>query len=231
MRAAASAWPAVTGVLTGAAATAAAVSELAAGSTYSISRRTGGTPRRTRCSPALELVDGPWFGYDIDQLPAVPDVVLLSACELGRSSVRWGEELIGMTTAWLHAGTRCVVASAAAVSDEVAHDVLVRVHRGLGDGEQPATALAHALPAVGPDGPPGPVRLLRLTCHFLLPKSRRPVSSCSRNHADLSDLVVHLSPRAAGSDGSGVCGQQEVTGRAFVGRDGSAPAEVTGRAL
>jgi len=72
-------------------------------------------------------------------------VVLLSACELGRSSVRWGEELIGMTTAWLHAGTRCVVASAAAVSDEVAHDVLVRLHRGLGAGEQPAVALAAAL--------------------------------------------------------------------------------------
>ena len=71
-------------------------------------------------------------------------------------TVRWGEELIGMTTAWLHAGSRCVVASAAAVSDEVAHDVLVRVHRGLGDGEEPATALAHALPSVGADGPPAP---------------------------------------------------------------------------
>ena len=42
----------------------------------------------------------------------VPDVVLLSACEVGRSSVRWGEELIGMTAAWLHAGARCVIASA-----------------------------------------------------------------------------------------------------------------------
>ena len=46
--------------------------------------------------------------------PAAPrcrDVVLLSACEVGRSQVRYGEELVGMTTAWLHAGVRCVVAS------------------------------------------------------------------------------------------------------------------------
>ena len=156
VRAAASVWPVVTGVLTGAGATAAAVSDLAGRVDVLHLAAHGRHSAENPMFSGLELVDGPWFGYDIDQLPAVPDVVLLSACELGRSSVRWGEELIGMTTAWLHAGTRCVVASAAAVSDEVAHDVLVRVHRGLGDGEQPATALAHALPAVGPDGPPAP---------------------------------------------------------------------------
>jgi hypothetical protein len=156
VHAAASAWPEVTGLLTGAAATAAAVSELAAAVDVLHLAAHGRHSAENPMFSGLELVDGPWFGYDIDQLPAVPDVVLLSACELGRSSVRWGEELIGMTTAWLHAGARCVVASAAAVSDEVAHDVLVRVHRGLGDGEQPASALARALPAVGAGGPPAP---------------------------------------------------------------------------
>ena len=59
----------------------------------------------------------------------MPDVVLLSACEVGRSTVRWGEELIGMTAAWLHAGARCVIASPAAVNDEAAHDVLVACTR------------------------------------------------------------------------------------------------------
>ena len=68
--------------------------------------------------------------------------VLLSACELGRSTVRHGEELIGMTTAWLHAGARWVLAATAAVNDDVAHDVLVAVHAGLRDGLDPATALA-----------------------------------------------------------------------------------------
>ena len=104
----------------------------------------------------LELVDGTWFGYDIDQLPAVPDVVLLSACEVGRSSVRWGEELIGMTAAWLHAGARCVVASPAAVNDVAAHDALVRVHEALAAGNDPATALAGTVSAVTTDAAPAP---------------------------------------------------------------------------
>jgi hypothetical protein len=105
----------------------------------------------------FELADGPWFGYDIDQLDRVPDVVLLSACEVGRSSMRGGEELIGMTAAWLHAGARRVVASAAAINDGVAHDVLVRVHEALAEGHPPAAALARALLDVDPDGPPAPL--------------------------------------------------------------------------
>jgi hypothetical protein len=105
----------------------------------------------------FELADGPWFGYDIDQLDSVPDVVLLSACEVGRSTLRGGEELIGMTAAWLHAGVRCVIASAAAINDVVAHDVLVAVHRGLAQGLPPATALAGAVASVDPDGPPAPL--------------------------------------------------------------------------
>ena len=44
---------------------------------------------------ALELADGPWFGYDIDQLPHTPSTVMLSSCELGRASVRSGDEASG----------------------------------------------------------------------------------------------------------------------------------------
>ena len=104
----------------------------------------------------VELVDGPWFGYDIDQLAHVPDVVLLSACEVGRSEVRYGEELIGMTAAWQHSGVRSVIASAAAVNDEAAHDVLLGVHRGLRAGLDPAAALAAALPAPSDEKSPVP---------------------------------------------------------------------------
>jgi CHAT domain-containing protein len=84
-------------------------------------------------------------------------VVLLSACEVGRSTLRGGEELIGMTAAWLHAGSRCVIASAAAINDAVAHDVLVTVHRDLSAGRPPAAALAAALGDVDPAGPPAPL--------------------------------------------------------------------------
>jgi CHAT domain-containing protein len=95
----------------------------------------------------LELTDGPWYGYDIDQVRSIPSTVVLSACELGRSTVRWGEETIGMTVAWLHAGARCVIASPASVDDDVACEVLAGTHRRLAAGVQPADALAQAMAA------------------------------------------------------------------------------------
>ena len=80
----------------------------------------------------LELADGTLFGYDIDLIPSVPDTVVLSACEVGRSSVRWGEEAIGMTRIWLHAGARCVIASPVVVADDDACELLGGDARGSG---------------------------------------------------------------------------------------------------
>ncbi len=154
--AASAVWPG-SSVLHGAEATAEAVSRLAGEVDVLHVSAHGRHSSENPLFSGFELADGPWFGYDIDQLAAVPDVVLLSACEVGRSDLRGGEELIGMTAAWLHAGARCVIASAAAINDAVAHDVLVAVHRGLAEGLAPATALARALPQVDPDGPPAPL--------------------------------------------------------------------------
>ena len=150
VRAAAAAWRGAP-VLAGADADAASVSDLAGRVDVLHIAAHGRHSAENPLFSGLELVDGTWFGYDIDQLPAVPDVVLLSACEVGRSSVRWGEELIGMTAAWLHAGARCVVASPAAVNDAAAHDTLVSVHRALADGTDPAAALARSVVAVSAD--------------------------------------------------------------------------------
>jgi tetratricopeptide (TPR) repeat protein len=155
VRAAARAWRSPR-VLAGDDATAAAVSELAGRVDVLHVAAHGRHSAENPLFSGLELVDGTWFGYDIDQLPAVPDVVLLSACEVGRSSVRWGEELIGMSAAWLHAGARCVVASPAAVNDGAAHDALVRVHQALAAGVDPATALAGTVSAVSTDAAPAP---------------------------------------------------------------------------
>jgi CHAT domain-containing protein len=143
-------------VLLGGDATAAAVSDLAGRVDVLHVAAHGRHPAENPLFSGLELVDGTWFGYDIDQLDAVPDVVLLSACEVGRSSVRWGEELIGMTAAWLHAGVRCVIASSAAVNDEAAHDALVAVHHALARGVDPAAALAGAVPVVSTQTAPAP---------------------------------------------------------------------------
>lgn len=153
--ASAAVWPEAP-VLTGSAATAAAVSELAGRVDVLHVAAHGRHASENPLFSGLELVDGTWFGYDIDQLDDVPDVVLLSACEVGRSSVRWGEELIGMTAAWLHAGVRCVIASPAAVNDVAAHDALVRVHEALAAGAHPAAALAGTVSAVTTDAAPAP---------------------------------------------------------------------------
>ena len=139
------------------AATAAAVAELAASVDVLHVAAHGRHTSENAMFSGLQLADGPWFGYDIDRLRQVPDVVVLSACEVGRSTVRWGDELIGMTTAWLHAGARCVVASPAAVNDQAAYDVLVAVHEQLAAGVDPAAALAAAVPAVSAETAPVPL--------------------------------------------------------------------------
>ncbi len=91
---------------------------------------------------AVELVDGPWFGYDIDELRRTPSTVVLSACELGRVSVRSGEEAIGMSAAWLHAGARTVLSSPVLIADDVACDAMASWHALLAAGTAPADALA-----------------------------------------------------------------------------------------
>jgi hypothetical protein len=98
---------------------------------------------------ALELADGALFGYDIDRMPRVPQTVILSACEVGRSSVRWGEEAIGMTRVWLHAGARCVIAAPVVVADDVACELLGAMHEALAAGHAPAEALAAASARTG----------------------------------------------------------------------------------
>jgi tetratricopeptide (TPR) repeat protein len=103
---------------------------------------------------AIELHDGPWSGYDIAQVHPIPRHVVLSACELGRSSVRWGAETIGMTAAWLHAGASSVTASPTRVNDDVACEVLSEFHHQLSRGERPAFALATASSLAPADGPP-----------------------------------------------------------------------------
>jgi len=101
----------------------------------------------------LRLADGPWFGHDIAGLEALPRHVVLSACELGLSTVRWGDETLGMTAAWLHAGATSVISAVADVSDSTACDVLAEVHQGLVEGLLPAEALARATAGRDVDDP------------------------------------------------------------------------------
>ena len=136
-------------VVRGAAATVDAVAELAAEASVLHIAAHG---RHTSDNPlfsGLELADGTLFGYDIDRISRLPETVVLSACEVGRSSVRWGEEALGMTRTWLHAGAQCVIAAPVVVADDVACELLGAVHNGLAAGWSPAEALAAASERTG----------------------------------------------------------------------------------
>ena len=138
---AAAAWPRAQ-VLCGEEATSARVARLAAQVDV---LHLAGHGRHTSENPlfsAVELVDGPWFGYDIDLLPRTPETVVLSACELGRVSLRSGEEAIGMSAAWLHAGARTVLSSPVLIADDLACETLARWHVLVAGGSAPADALA-----------------------------------------------------------------------------------------
>lgn len=139
-------WPGAT-VVSGADATTASVRSLAKDSDLlhvaAHGRHTPGNPMFS----GLELLDGLWLGHDVAELTTVPSVVVLSACELGRSTARWGEETVGMARAWLHSGVRCVIAAPCTVNDAATSDYLAAVHSGLAGGLPPSDALL----AAGPD--------------------------------------------------------------------------------
>jgi CHAT domain-containing protein len=93
----------------------------------------------------LDLADGPLMAYDIQQLAAAPRQVILFACDIGRSVVRPGEELLGFTAALFHVGTTTVISSVARVADDDAVGIMTSYHRGLAAGARPARALAEAV--------------------------------------------------------------------------------------
>jgi hypothetical protein len=97
----------------------------------------------------VELADGPLFGYDVQRLPRPPRLVVLSACDAGRTAVWPGGEAIGMATALLRCGTSTVVASVLPVPDRKAVGLVTALHAGLADGLRPAAALAGAQRAHG----------------------------------------------------------------------------------
>lgn len=93
---------------------------------------------------SLRLSGGPLFAYELDPATHRCEHVVLSACDLGRVTLRAGEESLGLTSALLHLGTRSVVAGVARVNDDTAAAVMVDYHRRLRAGQDSAAALAGA---------------------------------------------------------------------------------------
>ncbi|MGH3169630.1 MAG: CHAT domain-containing protein [Trebonia sp.] len=92
----------------------------------------------------LDLADGPLMAYDIQRLSTAPKQVVLSACDVGRTIVRPGDEILGFTAALLHIGTPTVISSVTRVADDAAIGLMTAYHRELRKGVRPAEALATA---------------------------------------------------------------------------------------
>ncbi|HWF83179.1 MAG TPA: CHAT domain-containing tetratricopeptide repeat protein [Streptosporangiaceae bacterium] len=92
----------------------------------------------------LDLADGPLMAYDVGQLSTAPHHVVLSACDVGRTVVRPGEEVLGFTAALLYVGTATVISAVSRVADYAALNVMTRYHHALRVGVKPAEALATA---------------------------------------------------------------------------------------
>jgi hypothetical protein len=95
----------------------------------------------------LDLADGPLMAYDVDQLGTAPYHVVLSACDVGRTVVRPGEEVLGFTAALLYIGTATVISAVSRVADHAALNVMTRYHHALRADARPAEALARAAEA------------------------------------------------------------------------------------
>ncbi len=94
---------------------------------------------------SVRLSDGPLFAHELDPDAGRVSHVVLSACELGRATLRPGDEALGLTSVLLHFGVRSVVAGVARVGDDDAADVMAGYHQRLAKGIGSAEALSGAL--------------------------------------------------------------------------------------
>jgi CHAT domain-containing protein len=148
VRAIAAGYPGAT-VLTGAAATTAAVAAALGASRGAHVAAHGQFRTDNPLFSALLLRDGPLTAYDIEALPRVPRELVLSACDAGSSAVRPGDELMGLAAAFLGIGTSALVASVVPVADGEARTLMLALHAALRAGEAPARALARARAETG----------------------------------------------------------------------------------
>jgi len=93
---------------------------------------------------SLWFDDGPLTVYDVERLARPPRVVVLAACDVGRSAVRAGDEIMGLSAAFLALGTRQVIASVVPIPDAETAPLMIAFHQLLAGGESAASSLALA---------------------------------------------------------------------------------------
>jgi CHAT domain-containing protein/tetratricopeptide (TPR) repeat protein len=102
---------------------------------------------------SLKLHDGWLTAADVMQLDLAGALVTLSACETGRNEVLAGDELIGLTRAFLGVGASALVVSLWVVQDETTASLMEKYYEELRDGAGPAEALRAAQLAIKEEHP------------------------------------------------------------------------------
>ena len=92
----------------------------------------------------IRLGDGVVFAHELPPSGIRASHVVLSACDVGRGTIRPGDESLGLTAVLLSLGVQSVVASANRVPDDVAVAAMTAYHSRLRDGQPSDVALAGA---------------------------------------------------------------------------------------
>jgi CHAT domain-containing protein len=93
---------------------------------------------------ALQLHDGWLTAADVLALDLTDTFVTLSACESGRSDGQRGDEILGLTRAFLGAGARALLVSLWLVEDETSANLMACFYEQLAQGAGYASALRTA---------------------------------------------------------------------------------------
>lgn len=96
----------------------------------------------------LLLANGPLTVADAAGLELDASLVVLSGCETGLSRITRGEELMGMISAFMQAGSASVLASRWRVDDRLTAELMQGFYDGLLAGKRKATALREAQAAM-----------------------------------------------------------------------------------
>jgi CHAT domain-containing protein len=93
---------------------------------------------------ALRLYDGWLTGADVLALDLKDTLVVLSACESGRNDGQRGDEILGLTRAFLGAGTRALCATLWLAEDKASASLMDCLYQQLAQGGDYASALRAA---------------------------------------------------------------------------------------
>ena len=94
---------------------------------------------------SIQLGDGSFTVQDSYSLDWSAELVVLSGCATGRSSIQGGDDMFGFARGILVAGTRSLVMSLWSVNDQAAADFITALYRHLLNGDTKDQALASSM--------------------------------------------------------------------------------------